>query len=66
MIADYTRLWELLKERHIKLNELINLAGISKYVIYKMKNRQNITTDILGKICSALHCTPNDIMEFTA
>ena len=30
----------------------------------KQKKDENITVDIVGKICSALDCTPNDIMEF--
>ncbi len=41
------------------------LAGISNYVISKMNKGENITVDNVGRICSALDCTPNDIMEFS-
>ena len=40
------------------------MAGISHYVISKMNKGENITVEVIGKICRALDCTPNDIMEF--
>ena len=51
--------------RVMKKKDLEKAAGISNYVISKMNKGENITVDIVGKICSALNCTPNDIMEFS-
>ena len=48
----------------MKKKDLEKAAGISNYVISKMNKGQNITMDIVGKICRALDCTPDDIMEF--
>ena len=39
-------------------------AGISNYVIFKMAGNENITVETVGKICKALNCTPNDMLEF--
>ena len=49
----------------MKKKDLEKAAGISNYVISKMNKGENITVDIVGKICSALNGTPNDIMEFS-
>jgi len=29
-----------------------------------MNKGENITVEVVGRICRALDCTPNDIMEF--
>ena len=48
----------------MKKRDLEKAAGISHYTINKLNHGENVTTDILGKICKALGCTMNDIMEF--
>lgn len=64
MTVSYKRLWKLLIDRDLKKKDLIDIAGISHYVISKMNKGENITVEVVGKICRALDCTPNDIMEF--
>lgn len=48
----------------MKKKDLEKAAGISNYVISKTNRNENITVETVGKICKALSCTPNDIMEF--
>ena len=50
----------------MKKKDLEKAAGISNYVISKMVRNENITVETVGKICKALNCTPNDIMEFVS
>ena len=64
MPVSYKKLWKLLIDKDMKNKDLERAAGISNYVISKMKRGENITVDTVGKICRALGCTPNDIMEF--
>ena len=64
MTVSYKRLWKLLIDRDLKKKDLIDMAGISHYVIFKMNKGENITVEVVGRICRALDCTPNDIMEF--
>ena len=64
MPVSYKKLWKLLIDKDMKNKDLEQAAGISNYVISKMKRGENITVDTVGKICRALDCTPNDIMEF--
>lgn len=64
MDTNYKKLWGLLIDRDMKKKDLEKAAGISNYVIPKMNRNENITVETVGKICKALSCTPNDIMEF--
>ena len=64
MAASYKKLFKLLIDRDMKKKELAEKAGISIATITKMGRGENITTDILGKICTALDCNVEDIMDF--
>ena len=64
MTVSYKRLWKLLIDKDMKKKDLEKKAGISNYVVSKMNRGDNITVDVVSKICRALNCTPNDIMEF--
>lgn len=50
----------------MKKKDLEKAAGIGNYVISKMTGNENITVEAVKKICKALNCTPNDIMEFAS
>ena len=64
MAVSYKRLWKLLIDKDMKKKDLAAAAGISTYTISKMGKGENITTEVLGKICGALNCSIEDIMEF--
>lgn len=64
MAASYKKLWKLLIDRDLKKKDLCEKANISTYSIGKMNRGDNITTDVLGRICEALECNIEDIMEF--
>ena len=49
----------------MKKKDLQSLAGISNYTISKLNRGENVTVDILERICEALNCTINDILDFT-
>ena len=44
-------------------NELMERAKVSKNTFYKMKNGKNVTTDVLLRICNALDCDIEEIIE---
>ena len=64
MAVSYKKLWKLLIDKELKKQELETLAGVSHYTINKLNKGENVTTDVLGRICKALNCNVNDIMEF--
>ena len=64
MAASYKRLFKLLIDRNMKKKELAEKAGISIATITKMgKDGAVVSSEVLVKICTALGCTVDDIME---
>ena len=59
----YNRLWKLLIDRNIKKGELQEMSEVSAASIAKMGRCENDTTDVLLRICEALDCNIEDIME---
>ena len=64
MAVSYKKLWKLLIDKDMKRRDLEREAGITHYALSKLSKNQNVSTEVLGKICVALHCTIDDIMEF--
>lgn len=65
MTVSYKKLWKLLIDRDLKKKDLEEMAGVSHYVMNKLTHGDNVTTDVLCKVCKALNCTVDDIMEKT-
>ena len=63
MKISYNKLWKLSIDKDMKRKDLQDAAGISSASVAKLGKGENITTDVLLKICSALDCTLEDIME---
>ena len=63
-MVSYNKLWKLLIDKNLNKRKLMQLTGISTTSIAKMTRGENITTDVLCKICDALKCDFGDIMEF--
>lgn len=60
---NYNRLWKLLIDRGIKKQELQIMSNVSAASIAKMGRCENVTTDVLLRICEALDCQLEDIVE---
>lgn len=63
MAVSYNKLWKLLIDKKMKKKELGEAAGISNSLIAKLGKNENVTVDVLVRICSALDCGLDDIME---
>lgn len=63
MAISYKKLWKQLIDKDMKKKDLEIAAGISHYTINKLNHGDNVTTDVLVKICRALDCTLDDIMD---
>ena len=64
MAVSYKKLWKLLIDKDMKKKDLCALSGISPSSLTKMGKNGHVTTEVLAKICKALECTVDDIMEF--
>ena len=65
MAVSYKKLWKLLIDKDMKKKDLQKVAGISASSVAKLGKNENVTTDVLVKICSALECDIADIMEMS-
>ena len=63
MNVSYKKLWKLLIDKNMKKTDLIEIANISSVSLAKLGKNENVTTDVLAKICTALNCDISDIME---
>lgn len=63
MAISYNKLWKLLIDKKMNRQDLKKATGISTASIAKLGKGENITTDVLLKICKALECDITDIME---
>ena len=63
MRISYNKLWKLLIDKNMTKMDLKDAAGISAASVAKLGKGANITTDVLLKICEALDCIVEDIME---
>ncbi|MBR3768627.1 MAG: helix-turn-helix transcriptional regulator [Clostridia bacterium] len=64
MAVSYKKLWKLLIDKDMKKKDLCAKAGISPSSLTKMGKNGHVTTEVLAKICRALDCSVEDIMEF--
>ena len=63
MAISYKKLWKLLIDKDMKKKDLQKAAGISSASVTKLGKSENVNTEILQKICTALKCDISDIME---
>lgn len=63
MAVSYKKLWKLLIDKDIKKKDLSTMAGVSPATITKMGKGGHVTTEVLVKICTALACKMEDIIE---
>jgi hypothetical protein len=59
----YKNLFKKLIDLDMTNNELMEKANVSKSTFYKIKNGQNVTTDVLLRICNTLDCDISEIVE---
>lgn len=63
MTVSYKKLWKLLIDKDLKKKDLCIAVDISPATITKMGRNGHVTTEVLFKICNALNCQIEDIIE---
>lgn len=64
MVLCFNRLWKLLIDRGMTRTEMRLAAGISTSTLAKLNKGEEVNTAILVKICNALNCGLEDIVEY--
>ena len=63
MGVTYKKSFNLLIDRNMKKKDLRDLAGIGNSTMTKLSNDENVTIEVMAKICRALDCTIDDVVE---
>lgn len=63
MSFSYNRLWKLLIDKGINKTQLRDMAGISNQTLSRLSKNQNVSMEVLDRICSTLQCDVEDIVK---
>lgn len=64
MAISYKKLWKLLIDKDLMKKDLRAMIGVSTTTMARLSKDENVSTEIVSKICSVLNCDVGDIMEF--
>ena len=63
MTVNYNKLWKIIIDKNMMNKDLRMAAGLSTNVIAKLGKNEHVSTEVLCKICAALNCEIDDIMD---
>jgi putative transcriptional regulator len=64
MTFSYNPLWKILIDKGMTKEQLRQALNLSPSTVAKMGRGENISLEVIGRICSYLNCQPGDIMEY--
>lgn len=64
MAFSYNKLWKLLIDKNMNKTALRDAIGITPSTLARLSKNQNVTMEVLGKICKELNCNIEDIVEY--
>jgi DNA-binding Xre family transcriptional regulator len=65
MAANYNKLWKLLIDKGMTKTDLRMKTGMSTSTLAKMSNNENVSMDVILRICEILECNFGDIVDAT-
>ncbi len=63
MAFSYKPLWKLLIDRDMSKKQLMQMTGISKSTMDKMARSEQVSMDIIDRICTCLKCNIENVVE---
>ena len=64
MAISYKKLWKMLIDKDMMKKDLRAMTGVSTTTMSRLSKDENVSTEIVSKICSVLNCDFCDIMEY--
>lgn len=65
MGVSYKKLFKLMIDRDLKKKDLREMSSIGNSTMTKLANNENVTMEVMAKLCNALDCKIDDIVEIT-
>lgn len=66
MVVSYNKLWKLLIDKGMNKTELRKATGITTTALAKLGRNEHVNSEILVRICTALNCTMDEIVEIVS
>ena len=63
MSFSYNKLWKILIDKNMTKSDLRKEIGISSSTLAKMGKGENVSLDVVDKICRLFNCSVEDILE---
>ena len=63
MLVSYPRLWKLLIDKKMNKTAPQDGPGFSNSTLAKMGNDETVSMEVIGRICDALNCRVEDVVE---
>jgi putative transcriptional regulator len=64
LAISYKPLWKLLIDRDMTKKALMQETGISKSTVDKMGRGENVSLEIIDRICKQLDCNISEVIEY--
>lgn len=64
MAVCFRKLRYRMVDEKIRMNRLIKMAGISDCAARRLGRDKDVSTEVLTKVCAALDCEVQDIVDF--
>jgi len=64
MAVKYNKLFHMMTDKNISNSQLAKNAGVSLNIITRLKNSDYISLESIEKICGAMNCGVDEILEF--
>ena len=64
IVANFKKLWKMLIDKDMIKKDLRLQTGFSTTTMSKLSKDENVSMDVIEKICTVLNCDVGDIMEF--
>ena len=64
MAVSYKKLFKLLIDKDMKKKDFREVTGVSANTVSKLANGENVTMDVIERICRGMNCSVDDICEF--
>lgn len=64
MAVSYKRLWKLLADKKISAADLRRTSGVAPNTMTRLRRDEEVSLDVLGRICGVLHADFGDVIEY--
>lgn len=62
----FDKLWQTMKKKGVSTYNLRETCGIDSKTVRRLRANDNVETKTLDKLCAALDCRVEDIIEYVA